>query len=658
MKKFLFFIILVLTAFTSLHAVDFTYEGITYTVMNEVAKTVKAKSNDPSISVLNFPSKVFNGDKEYTLVEIAYTGAWKNVTKVSIPPTVLKIENLAFRNQTIEAVIFEDATEPINLEGYPFPYRSTIDNMKSTNAYELYIGRDFIIEDKGVFNGAKSLEIGEYVTNIPAYSFCYTIPGTVAGPARATQYIGPFLSDVNIPDNIQTIEEYAFYSLYYVSDELGTDPYNSVTIGSNVTEIGKNNFYEIRDLIIRDSEKELTITSSSSINKVTRNLYMGRNWSGKNFPLVSKVEFGPLLTEIPASAFSGNTKLRDVYLPDNITTIKKQVFKDCTNLYSIFIGKGCNHIGNDVFTGCTSLRSVTSLNPIPPTITGATFNANTYQDGRLMVPSGSKSLYMTTNYWLDFYDIVELDAEQDDSGNTSGNDSPGFTDENITDYVMMEIDQEMNFSDLLPSDLTATAWVTSNDDIVDITKKGKAEAYEFGHVYISAKDIDDKVIAVFSVFVCPTVTIVHGDGVLYSHHVIYNSRPKLTLQPSNGYLISSVTHDDTVVLDELLDHQGTCTYTPEKPITANSTIYLALEENPNGGPMTGTESVISDSDVRITISGMLMEVHGAQPSEYLKIWNTNGLLLFNTRSHSVYLDEEGVYIAEIQGHKFKFAAKK
>ncbi|MCH5346466.1 MAG: leucine-rich repeat protein [Muribaculaceae bacterium] len=607
-KKFLF-ILLALTTFTSLHAVDFTYKDITYTVLDEQAKTVTTKKGYSSQAGNTFegelilPEKVYNGDTEYILKQIGQYG-FNNVTSVTIPSSVEIINQNAFYSCNLTSVTIEDSSTKIDLMSDAF-------NRSPKVYYDLYLGRNYT-SGRGIFRGAKSLQIGKLVTSIPDYAFCDLMPSS--SEYGGYYHVGSHLSEVIIPSNVTSIGEYAFYAdSYYQNIERVI-----IEDGSNSLEIGSQSFGYIKDI---------KVGRNIEFNKTTGLFYIFRG--------VTNAEF-----------------------TDNVTIIPDDTFKDSSStLYSVKIGKNCTNIGSNVFTKCQNLRTVVSLNPTPPTIAGS-FHADTYKQGRLMVSRGSKSRYMTANYWLDFYDIVELEEESGDSGNTGDDDTPGFSDENITDYVMMEIDQEMNFADLLPSDLTASSWDTSNDDIVDITKKGKAEAYEFGHVYISAKDGDNNVIAVYSVFVCPTVTIVHGDGVLYSHHVIYNSRPKLTLQPSSGYLISSVTHDDTVVLDQLIDHQGTCTYIPEKPITDNTKIYLTMEENPDGGPVTGMGSVISDSGIRFHLSGDYLEIVGATPGEYLKLWNPNGLLFYNKPYHTVVCSDEGVYIAEIQGHRFKFAVKK
>lgn len=94
---------------SSLSAQDFEYKGITYTVIDEAAKTCMTKSGDSSMpgnvvvtDHLFFPDHIMNGEKEFTLVKIgdygfSDRGAFKHIT---IPSSVTSIGDNAFKNCT------------------------------------------------------------------------------------------------------------------------------------------------------------------------------------------------------------------------------------------------------------------------------------------------------------------------------------------------------------------------------------------------------------------------------------------------------------------------------------------------------------------------------------------------------------------------------
>ena len=87
-----------------LDARDFTYQGVNYTVLNEYRATCSTKAGDTrregsTVSgEISLPSVVYEGDKAYTLTEIADYSFRENenLTGITIPNTVIKIGKRAF----------------------------------------------------------------------------------------------------------------------------------------------------------------------------------------------------------------------------------------------------------------------------------------------------------------------------------------------------------------------------------------------------------------------------------------------------------------------------------------------------------------------------------------------------------------------------------
>lgn len=64
------------------------------------------------------------------------------------------------------------------------------------------------------------------------------------------------------------------------------------------------------------------------------------------------------VTEIPGEAFWGCTNLKSVTLPDGIRSIDGAAFQDCVSLEHITLPDGLWSIGSSVFQGCSSLKSI------------------------------------------------------------------------------------------------------------------------------------------------------------------------------------------------------------------------------------------------------------------------------------------------------------
>jgi hypothetical protein len=61
---------------------------------------------------------------------------------------------------------------------------------------------------------------------------------------------------------------------------------------------------------------------------------------------------------IGEDAFRDNKNIKEVVIPNKVTSIRHDAFRDCTNLTSIVIPKNVKTIGDNAFTNCTNLSSV------------------------------------------------------------------------------------------------------------------------------------------------------------------------------------------------------------------------------------------------------------------------------------------------------------
>ena len=126
---------------------------------------------------------------------------------------------------------------------------------------------------------------------------------------------------------------------------------------------------------------------------------------------------------------NGTTKVRDfcfqcvkgitsVIIPNSMTTIGRYAFSGCSSLSSIEIPNSVTSIGLDAFSGCTGLTSVTVEWETPITITSGVFS--NCANATLYVPRGSKAAYEAADYWKDFKEIVEYDANVEITMGSSG----------------------------------------------------------------------------------------------------------------------------------------------------------------------------------------------------------------------------------------------
>lgn len=99
---------------------------------------------------------------------------------------------------------------------------------------------------------------------------------------------------------------------------------------------------------------------------------------------------------------------------------------------------------------------------------------------------------------------------------------------NIFDYEVKDLNDNDNVN-----------WFVNNHDIATITDNGLIKGLKFGETVMKVNDEDNNDIY-FAVFVCPTITVVSPEGVIYKYHKTYNQKVRLQLTQSQDYLINCV----------------------------------------------------------------------------------------------------------------------
>ena len=201
------------------------------------------------------------------------------------------------------------------------------------------------------------------------------------------------ITSVTIPNSVTSIGRYAFEWCSRLT---------SVTIGNSVTSIGDHAFYNCNRM-----------TSVSIGNSVTS---IGNDAFLKCKGLTS-VTIPNSVTSIGDYAFRECSGLTSVTIPNSVTSIGESAFRECSGLTSVTIPNSVTSIGDYAFD-CKNLATVVSLIENPLTITWYTsnpvaghiaiaFSQNTFMNGTLYVPKGTKFAYEAKEGWKDFRNIVE-----------------------------------------------------------------------------------------------------------------------------------------------------------------------------------------------------------------------------------------------------------
>lgn len=109
-------------------------------------------------------------------------------------------------------------------------------------------------------------------------------------------------------------------------------------------------------------------------------------FTGVNFEGTNVIVFDDILrynTQIYPYQFRNCPYLREVEIPNNITTIGLQAFENCTNLSKVIISENTTYIRSDCFKDCSSLTEIVCYADIQDSII---IRGNIAQNGTLKIP--------------------------------------------------------------------------------------------------------------------------------------------------------------------------------------------------------------------------------------------------------------------------------
>ena len=376
----------------SLSARDFTYEGITYTVISEEDHTVKTKEGYTTQEILGYdpwgnpiitdtshpgntvtgeltiPSRVNDGTNFYIVKEIGKYGFYQNtVTSVTIPSSVTSIARVAFSGCSSLASI-SIPSSVTSIGDLAFSGCSSLASVSIPNSVTSIGNNAF-----DYCSSLASVSIPNSVTSIGAFTFhgcsslaSVSIPSSVTSIGDSAFSGCSSLTSVSIPSSVTSIARVAFS---------GCSSLASISIPSSVTSIGYRAFYFCSSL-----------ASVSIPNSVTS--IGGAAFSGCSS--LASVSIPNSVTSIDGETFYGCSSLASVSIPSSVTSIGNYAFSSCSSLASVSIPSSVTSIGDNAFRNCSALTSISIPNSVT-SISNRTF-ANCSSLASVSIPNSVTSI--------------------------------------------------------------------------------------------------------------------------------------------------------------------------------------------------------------------------------------------------------------------------
>ena len=202
--------------------------------------------------------------------------------------------------------------------------------------------------------------IGNY-----AFSYCSSLTSIILPNSVTTIGESAFdgcrkLTSITIPNSVNTIGSSAFFdcgSLETIYCETEIKP-----VGWNN---GWNNYYNAAIVwgYIKQGEYNGFTYAIQKLQNETNVIITGYIGGNTNITIPSEIE-GYQVKTIVYKAFYNCSSLKNIIIPDSVTTIGKFAFYGCSKLSNVTLSKKLESIGNYTFSYCSSLTSIILPNSV------------------------------------------------------------------------------------------------------------------------------------------------------------------------------------------------------------------------------------------------------------------------------------------------------
>ncbi len=312
-------------------------------------------------------------------------GGCLSLKNIDIPKSVKSIESRAFSDSGLNEINIPEKVEKIDTNA--FDYCEDVQKITVDAGNKIYEGKgNCIIEksNKTLVQGCKNsiIPTDGSVTRVGDFAFCgmtnlerIIIPDRITKIGNCAFYDCTGLTSITLGNSLASIGDNAFVGCHklveiinHSSFNIEKESYDYGGIGSSALEIHKGNeskvknisgysFYTYNDVnyLLGYTGTDTKLVLPSNFNG---NSYEIRRYAFSGNSKIQSMEIPNSVTKIGDGAFSCSWLLKSIVIPDSIEEIPNSAFEDCTSLESVTIGNGVTNIEENAFNYCSALTNI------------------------------------------------------------------------------------------------------------------------------------------------------------------------------------------------------------------------------------------------------------------------------------------------------------
>lgn len=512
----------------------------------------------------------------------------------------------------------------------------------NSSVENVVIGNNVTLIDAGAFSWSslRSVSFGEGLDSISDSSFEHTnlmevvLPNNLRAIGLWAFAYSEFLENVKFNDNLKLIRGGAFMDTPLKEALLPKDleQITSDYIGYSTTIGAFQNCQQLQNVMLPESIKTIGMNTFC------------------NTPSLRSITIPCQISSIGESAFR-ESGLIEILGGEGIESIGREAFEDCLSLSKVTLGPNLKEIGFRAFKGCEKISVINSYNIEPPymemhddynwgTPDNVAWEPKVYINSTLYVPAGASAAYAVATGWVEFWNVQD----------TLDNSESQFT------YQVVTAVPDGHGS-ILINDMDVSKWyAVGGSDIIFTIKPDFG--YELASIYVNSEDaqseVSDNVLTLGNVSgnilltvafrrIYVPLSISTADSGVVTSDVAYGTQTSYTIVPAEGWKVNSVWFNGDDVTGELTDGAY---LTPG--ITMPSTLNVVFEKDGSGAA-----SEVSANAPRIRVEGKTIRILNVNDGESTFVYNTNGVLLLQTKEKEFNLPYDGTCLIKVGEHTFK-----